>query len=674
MHGVEFRVLGPLELKVSGRPVPLRGMKHRTVLGSLLASENRYTSVGRLVDAVWGTAPPSTAGKQIRNAVSDLRNILASSGAAITPVADGYRLDIGTARLDLLQFHEHLAAARAHLDGQRPAEAIAEFRAALALWTGPMLSGIESGVLRARAAGVNETRLSAVEECADLELAQGRHKSLTSELAHWVAEYPLRERLVAQYMLALHRSGSRARAFALYEQTRRRLADQLGLSPGPELVEVHRLMLREDAGTAAPARITVPADPGRPAAAPSPQRPAAPPAPAPAGTREPDSLPPDIAHFVGRADELGTLLGEADGAGTQRVLAIDGMPGVGKTALAVHLAHRMAARFPDGRHFVDLRGHGPGPLDHHTALRRLLLLAGVAEADLPRRPEELAALWRTRSAGLRLLLVLDNAACAEQIRPLLPAGDGCLTLVTSRRRLTMTTWSATRVLSLDTMPRADGYLLFCRVLGQRHPKPDPSSVDGILALCGDLPLAISAAAARLRRRPSWPLTHLVGRLADPRLRLAELQTEHGGVGASFDASYRHLNAGQQRLLRILATTDAEGCDVVDASVLAGLPPYAAERLMEELVDEHLLFQPEPGRYRMHTLVRTYCAGLSATARASGAAPRMASAPARRTATATAPAPDTSATRGPGTPTPAGPAAACPAGVPAAGCPAGPLAA
>lgn len=624
-------MLGPLELKVSGRPVALRGMKHRIVLGSLLTSENRYTSIGRLVDAVWGTTPPDTACKQIRNAVSDLRTILAASGAVITPVADGYRLDIGGARLDLVEFHERLTRARAQLGARRPVEAIAEFRAALSLWTGPMLSGLESDVLEAQSAGVNELRLSVIEECVDLELAHGRHKALIGELAGWVAECPLRERMVAQYVLALHRSGARARAFAVYEQTRQRLAEQLGLSPGPELTEAHRLMLREDAGTAGPAGDTAAAPPARPAAAPDRSGGGTEPAaPDPASTPPfvPDSLPPDIAHFVGRATEVRTLLREAARSGPRGILAIDGMPGAGKTALAVHVAHRTADRYPDGRYFLDLHGHSAtrDPLDHRAALRRLLLLSGLAETSLPRRAEELAALWRVRSAGLRVLLVLDNAADAEQVRPLLPAGDGCLTLVTSRRRLTMTTWSATRVLSLDTLSRTDGYELFCRLLGKRHPRPEPAAVDGILALCGDLPLAVSAAAARLRRRPSWPLTHLIGRLSHPQLRLSDLQTERGGVAACFDASYRHLNAGQQRLLRILGAAEGDSTDAATASVLAGLPVFVAERMVEDLVDEHLLLQPEPGHYRMHPLVKTYCAQLHEPDRISGAGPQEALTP------------------------------------------------
>ncbi|GAU68747.1 putative AfsR family transcriptional regulator [Streptomyces sp. NBRC 110611] len=582
------------------------------MLGTLLTAESRRTSISRLIDAVWGTTPPSTAGKQIRNAVSDLRGILAPSGAVITPAADGYQLDIGAARFDLREFHRHLGRARTLLGHQRPADAIAEFRAALSLWTGPMLSGIESAALQAQIAGVNEVRLSVAEECIDLELAQDRHKSLISELSIWVAENPLRERMAAQYVCALYRSGARARAFTVYEQVRRRLAEQLGLSPGPELLEIHQLMLREDtdaAGTC-PAISSVPAASSTATTATT------------AATAAPDTLPSEIAHFVGRAGEIEVLLADGLRSGAQRVVSVDGMGGAGKTALAVHVAHRLAGHYPDGRIFLDLRGHScdRAPFGHRAALRRLLLLSGLPEAELPVPGEELVRLWRSRTADRNMLVILDNAADAEQIGPLLPAGDGCLTLVTSRRRLTMTTLSPTRVLSLEPLSREEGYELFCRVLGDRHPKPLPDAVDGILEHCGDLPLAVSAAAARLRRRPSWPVAHLADRLADRRMRLAELQTEHGGLIACFDASYRHLSAGQQRLLRLLGAAEGDGTDVGSAALVAGLPPFLAEQLLEELVDEHLLMEPEPGRYRMHPLMKTYCAQLTGPDEVAGPMP------------------------------------------------------
>ena len=602
MYPVEFRVLGPLELKIHQNLVSLGGMKPRVVISSLLASEKWHASISYLVDAVWGDNPPSTAGKQIRNAISSLRAVLTPNGVTITSVADGYRLDIGDARLDLLRFHDHLSRAHRYLGEGQQVDAVDEFRSALSEWSGPMLSGIESDLLHVQVASMNEKRLSAIEEYVDLEIALGRHKNILSELAGWSAENPLRERLVAQHVLALHRSGARAQAFTVYERNCQQLVEQLGLGPGPELSAVHKLMLQEDATESVPSERVgvVPGTLGREQDSWSES----------VTVSVPDSLPADISHFVGRATEIRTLLADTYHSEPKRVLAIDGMPGAGKTALALHVAHQSASQYPDGQHFLDLYGHDPiyDPLSRSAALRQLLLRTGVPTCSLPYDSEELAALWRARSSEMRLLIVLDNAASAEQVRPLLPAGEGCLTLVTSRRRLTMTSWSASRLISLDSpLPRSDGYDLFCRLLGRQRSNPDWVTVDRILELCGDLPLAISAAASRLRRRPSWPLAHLAEQLSNDRLLLAVLQTEQGGITTCFDASFRHLSSDQQNLLQVLGTAEGPNIDVATATTLAGLPSYVAERMLEELVDEHLLLQPYPNCYEMHPLVKVYCA-------------------------------------------------------------------
>ncbi|MEE1927335.1 AfsR/SARP family transcriptional regulator [Streptomyces sp. TRM 70351] len=598
MSKVELRILGPLELEVDGRRVPLRGTKHQIVLGALLTAECRRVSVSRLIDAVWGEAPPSTGGKQIRNAVSDLRNLLGASGATIRAVTDSYQLDVVDADVDADRFHRLLAGARDHQRAGDTARAVEAFRAALALWTGPALSGLDTAVLQAQAAALNEKRLTALEDCAQLELELGRHQSLAGELSAWAAEHPLRERIVAPYVLALYRAGARAQAFAVYERTRRTLAESLGLSPGPELLDAHRQMLREDTDTP-------------------------PPRPAPAGPPRPvrDTLPPDLPYFVGRTRELAELLDAAAGgqetgtttAGTagRRVIAIDGMGGVGKSVLAVRAAHRLAPHYPDGRYFLDLRGHAADhdPLTAVEGLGRLLRADGVPEAEIPPSAEDRTVLWRQRLAGRRVLLVLDNAAFPEHISPLLADGPDCLTLVTSRRRLPLTVLCPARIISLDMLAPDEARRLFRALVGDRHPAPEPHLLDAVLRHCGHLPLAVSAAAARLRHRPSWPLAHLAARLADPERRLAELQTEHGGLAGCFEASYRHLCVEQQRLLRLLGTSPDRWTDAESAAALLGRTMAVAERLLETLVDEHLLELHGPGRYRMHELVKVYCAGM-----------------------------------------------------------------
>lgn len=545
-------------------------------------------SMARLVDAVWGDNPPSTARKQIRNAASDLRNFLSDSGATITPAADGYQLDIAGADLDLRSFRRRVAEAREHLTSNRLTEAIAEYRCALALWGGPALSGLGSTALQAQVAGLNEERLSVLEECADLELDQGNHKALVSELSTWVAEYPLRERIVAQYLLALFRSGARARALTLYDRTRRTLAESLGLSPGAELQELHQQMLQEDENAAVSAQVPLVTGFGR------------------------CDLPLDIREFTGRRDALTELLVElptadrrAGDRSSGQVVVIDGMGGAGKTTLAVHVAHRLASRYPDGQFFLDLQGrsadHDPVPLG--TALRRLLRTTGLPDSEIPHSIEDMTTLWRYRLADRRVLLVLDNVASSEHIRPLLAGGPGCLTLVTSRRCLTNLT--SAWLVSLDVLPRNEARELFYRLVGDRCPAPEPDRVDSVLEYCGYLPLAIVAAAARLRHRPTWPVSYLAARLAAPERRLAELQTESGGLVGCFLASYRYLSTEQQRLMRLLDLIPRREVDVESVSVLLDLPVIHAELLLEGLMDEHLLQQPRPGSYQMADLLRVY---------------------------------------------------------------------
>ncbi|HEY3609263.1 MAG TPA: BTAD domain-containing putative transcriptional regulator [Pseudonocardiaceae bacterium] len=587
MHDVEFRVLGPLELLVHGKSVPLRGAKNETILAVLLMANRQRESVDRLVEAVWGGAPPPTAVKQVRNAVSDLRRALHGSSVDITPIADCYQLDLSRSVLDAHSFQLRVAQARKWLVSGPPAAAVAEFRAALSLWNGPALSGLDSPVLQAVASALQEERLTVLEECIDLQLRQGNDRTLVRELSQLAADNPLRERIAAQLIFALHRSGARERAFAVYDRTRRALAAALGVDPGQALQDLHRQMLLEEAGIWPSSLV-----PSRP-------------------TPTLDNLPPDLATFTGRVRELADLVPPAERPGDPparrgRVLVIDGMGGVGKTALAVHIGHRLAPRFPDGRFFLDLHGHAVegGPLTTRNALIRLLRIAGGPVDDPPDTIEDLAALWRDRVAGRRVLLVLDNAANSRHVQPLVLTGPGCLTVVTSRRHLTMV--PEARVHSLDVLSPADAQDLFHRLTDGRYAHDDQRPhVDTVLACSGHLPLAIVMAATRLRHRPAWPLSYLATRLADPRRRLAELRTESWGVTECFDASYHQLSADWQRLLLLLCQIPEPDADTVAG--LAAVPVRDIEHTLECLVDEHVLEQPEPGRYRMHELLKIYCA-------------------------------------------------------------------
>ncbi|MFF4404300.1 BTAD domain-containing putative transcriptional regulator [Streptomyces sp. NPDC001404] len=605
MSVAEFRVLGPLSLSIAGQSVPLHGAKQQVILGTLLLCHGRRVSLARLADTVWEHHPPVTARKQIRNAVSGLRGVLQAAGAAVSHEADGYRLDIGDAALDARTFQEHCARARFCLEQGQDNDAGTELRAALSLWRGPVLSGLDRSGLRAQTAVLEEQRLAVLEEWAELELARGRHAALIGELSAVVAEHPLRERLVAQFVLALFHSGDRARAFAVHERTRRKLADTLGLDPGPELQDAHQRMLADDAGA-----------PG-PAPAPVPERTAVPRA------QLPGNLPADPRHFTGRAAVRRRLLDLAcrdDGPGAVRTALIEGMAGVGKTALAVHVAHRLMPRYPDGALFLDLCGHSTAaaPLSPAAALVQLLRAAGV-ETGGPGAVEglsvaELSGLWRSWLAGRSVLLVLDDAAGTGQIRPLLADGAGCLTLVTSRRSLTGL--SAARPHFLDPFSREEARELFRRLAddgsgwptGRQEARPD--EVDGLLGHCDDHPLAIAAAAAKLRHRPAWSVGYLAARLADPDRRLAELRTEDGGLLNRIDLSCSGLHPDQQRLLRLLGLMVTPVVNAHSAAALCGLPVQRTEELLEGLVDEHLLQQPEAGHYRVPGLVQAYCRQLS----------------------------------------------------------------
>ncbi|GAA2795144.1 ATP-binding protein [Crossiella cryophila] len=321
-----------------------------------------------------------------------------------------------------------------------------------------------------------------------------------------------------------------------------------------------------------------------------------------------DDLPGDLADFTGRSAEIDRLLAVGDGRAVV-IEAIDGMAGVGKTTLAVHLAHRLADRYPDGRLFLDLHGHASAEqaTDPAVALEVLLRALGVPGDRIPAGLAERSALWRAELAERKVLVLLDNAASATQIRPLLPGSPDCLALVTSRGSLA--DLDGAQVLSLDVLPEAEAIALFAGIAGAERVAGQRESVAELVRLCGLLPLAIRIAAARLRSRPVWTVAHLAGRLRDG---LTELSTGDRGVAAAFSLSYQHLTPEQQRLFRLLGLHPGPDIDPHAAAALACRASHATERLLEDLVDAHLLQQHVSGRYRFHDLVRSYAATAAAT--------------------------------------------------------------
>jgi tetratricopeptide (TPR) repeat protein len=479
--------------------------------------------------------------------------------------------------------------------GQWPAAADAAGRA-LELWRGEPLAGTPSAELRQRITPrLDQLRLQAFEDHAEARLRLGRHEQLVPELRELAGAHPLRERFHAQLMMALACCGRRAEALEAYQSARRTLVDQLGIEPGPELRDLHVRILAGEIGATAAAG-------GSATAA------------APAGVAEPAprQLPVAPRHFTGRLAELETLAALAAAAGGTVVLsAIDGMAGVGKTALAVHAAHRMADSFPDGQLFIDLHGYSPDqqPRTPADALRWLLLALGVPAKRVPQDADAAAAVYRQRLADTRTLIVLDNAADEAQVRPLLAGGDGCLVLITSRRRLKGL--DDAHSVSLDVLSTKDAVVLLRAVAGRDRGMADHPLWGEIARLCGHLPLALRIAGVLLRHRPAWSLEHLAGLLRDRCHRVATLSDGDRDLAGVFDLSYASLDERQRVLFRRLGLLPGPDVDGYAAAALIDTDPDTGARLLESLVDHHLLLADTPGRYRLHDLLRAHAETLVA---------------------------------------------------------------
>jgi len=594
---MRFRVLGTLEVRsADGRLIRLGAAKQRTLLGMLLLHANRPVAVDRLINAVWPQRAPRTAPVALRTYVSALRRLAGLPGGtgppSLTATGGGYQLTVDPTHLDRLVFEELAARGSTALREGRADRAAEWLRQALGLWRGrPLEDVLLDAGSDAELTRLDERRLATHEAWIESQLTLGRHADLLAELGALVSEQPLRERLRAQWMLALYRSGRQADALHTYRDLRRHLVDELGVEPSPPLRRLHHQILTGDPALTPP---------GRPAR----------------GSRvAPRQLPVDIGNFTGRSAELAALLARYPSSGGPRatvISAIDGMAGVGKTALAVRAAHELADAYPDGQLFVDLRGftQGMSPVDPADALDGLLRSLDVPGEQIPHDLDARAALYRTRLADRRMVILLDNAIGESQVRPLLPGAPGCLVLITSRARLAGL--DNTEPVSLDVLPVHDAVALFTRCVGERGPAG--GSADGlveIVELCGRLPLAIRIAAARLRARPGWTVEHLAARLRDHRHRLAEFEIGQLSVMSAIDLSYRHLDATRQRMYRLLGLHPGPDIDPYAASALTADTVRSTVRLLDDLVDAHLLQEPVPGRYRFHDLLRAHAARVAA---------------------------------------------------------------
>jgi DNA-binding SARP family transcriptional activator len=604
---MEFGVLGPVEVWADGQPVDAGHARQRAVLAVLLLGLGRAVPLEALIDRVWGEDRPRSVRNVAYGYVTRLKALISGAqdpGITLSRRAGGYLLLAGPDLVDACRFRRLVAEASAAGDDVRAAAALGE---AVALWRGTALAGLDSPWLNAMRATLELERTAAVLDLNEIRLRRGEHAALAGELTAQAEGSPADERLVGQLMLALYRSGQQAEALRWFEQTRHHLAGELGADPGPQLAALHQQILRAD-----PSLTDMPIPP-IPAS-----RPAAPAASiGPAGAYAgpvPRELPADVPAFTGRTAELAELdrLGARGEPVTAAVIsAVAGTGGVGKTALAIHWAHRAADRFPDGQLHVNLRGYDPDrPMTAADALAGFLRTLGVPGPDIPPGQDQRAARYRSLVSGKRMLVLLDNASHAEQVRPLLPGTPGCAVLVTSRDALAgLVARDGAARLDLDLLPLAEAVALLTELIGEPA-RADPDATAELARQCARLPLALRVAAELAAAHPAVPLADLVADLAGQQQPLDLLDAAgdpRTAVRAVLSWSYQQLSAQAARMFRLLGIHPGPDITVPAAASLAATAEAGARRLLGELSRAHLIAEHVPGRYAFHDLLRAYAA-------------------------------------------------------------------
>ncbi|MFD2690834.1 BTAD domain-containing putative transcriptional regulator [Streptomyces phyllanthi] len=638
---VRFAVLGAVRVWRAGVELRPAGPRQTALLGLLLVRAGQPVSVGELVDALWGRRPPVSAVNVIRRHIGALRRLLEpglparAAGRWIVRAAGGYRVAVDADTLDLLRFRRlRDEAGRAGTSGAT-ADAVHLLTEALSLWQGTAGSGLPS-LLHAHEAftALARERVGTLKDAADAALRAGRPGVVLSGLREAAADHPLDEPLLARLVLVLAATGDGPEALRAYDTTVSRLADELGIDPGPELRDALRTALRGPASAPAPA----PGGRGASAGAGSPDGQSVKGAPTsdagpvgegPGHLPSPAQLPHDLPTFTGRRAELdealALLVGETRGdsappdphPGTVVIGAIGGMAGIGKTTLAVHWAHRIAHRFPDGQLYVNLRGFDPSGavMRPGEAVRGFLDALGVRPERVPRGLDAQAALYRGLLAGRRFLVLLDNARDTDQVRPLLPGTPGCLAIVTSRDRLSgLVAADGARSLTLRPLDTDQARDFLTRRLGAGRVAAEPGAVAEIAVLCAGLPLALACVAARAATHPHFALSDIA----------AELREAHGSldafarsdvsanVGAVFSWSSRALSPMAARLFPLLSLHPGPDFSVPATAALAGLPVREARPVLAELAHGHLVNEHRPSRYAFHDLLRAHSADLVET--------------------------------------------------------------
>ncbi|ANZ37628.1 hypothetical protein BBK82_17790 [Lentzea guizhouensis] len=562
MLGAEYRVLGPLDVLFDGERVVVPAGKGRVLLATLLLRPNQFMSVDELVERLWDGSPPSIdrAVKTLHMTVARLRQALGRANC-VTTTTNGYLAEVDN--LDLLRFRS-LSEVDPH--------------AALALWRGPLLSNVTSDALHGEdVPRVAEERLTVLERRIELDLEAGRAGELVAELRALTLEHPLRERFWAQLMTALYRADRQAEALTAFTQVSHILADELGIDPGPTLRELHQSILRAEPDPGARRAVAVPRQ-----------------------------LPPDLPRFTGRADDLAQLDRLLSGGQPVVISAIAGSAGVGKTALAVHWAHRVRERFPDGQLAINLRGYDRDePLSPHDALDQLLRGLGLASKEIPADTGQRVGAYRSLTADRRVLVLLDNARTAEQVRPLLPTGGRSVAVITSRSDLRgLVALNDAKVLQLGVLPPADAVRLLEKMIGADRVRAEQEATAELARLCVHLPLALRIAASMLAVEPLRSVRSLVDELQNGN-RLTSLEIgddREAAVRAAFDLSYSALTPDERRMFRLLGLAPRADFTPMSAGALLGVPGEQALKLLRTLTRAHLTDEHASQRFSLHDLL------------------------------------------------------------------------
>ncbi|HEX4704674.1 MAG TPA: BTAD domain-containing putative transcriptional regulator [Pseudonocardiaceae bacterium] len=590
-----FRVLGPLEVIGADGQLSF-APRQRSVLSMLLLEPNQVVAIERLVDAVWDTTPPSTAKEQVRICVSAIRRTLAAGGqpGAIVTRPPGYSIRCTDRELDLLAFNCLVASGRRGLGGGRPDDAASAFRDALRLWHGTTpLGGVRSQLVQSIGTQLAERRLAVVEEHVDVRLRLGQHHELISELVELVTANPFRERLRAQLMLALYRTGRQAEALHTYRLGRQLFVTELGLEPGAELRRLERAILAGEV-----ADLPEPAEAARPVTV---------------RAAVPRLLPADIGDFNGRRDLIErvrtALCGPRDaGSRAMRIVVIAGRPWLGKTTLAVHVAHALGDEYPDGQLFARLGG-AARPSDTGEVLARFLGALGVPGRAVPGGLEERTDMYRTLLSDRRVLVVLDDVAGEQQVAPLLPGSPTCSVIVTSRTRLA--TLGGATTLDIGPLDAREAVELLAEAVGWERVGTESGDIARLADLCAGEPLALRLAAGRLRTRPHWPVRDLVARLSDGRRGLAELS--YGGLDlvAMINEIWRRLRPPARRLLCRVSLLGDGGFQGWMCAPLLDVAEQDADDALTELLDAGLLdIERRDGQvvFQLRGLLRAFARG------------------------------------------------------------------